>query len=79
MKRLQISIEPELDAEVERYADEVGLSKAEVIRRCVRNEFGILPPIEEDPFFKLMGTASSDPNDTRSIDEVVYGPSNPDP
>jgi hypothetical protein len=79
MKRLQISIEPELDAEVERYADEEGLSKAEVIRRCVRRELRILPSIEEDPVFKLFGTASSDPNDTRSIDEVVYGPSNPDP
>jgi hypothetical protein len=80
MKRLQISIEPELDAEVERYADEEGLSKAEVIRRCVRNELRVLPPIEEDPLFKLFKEAGgSDPNDTRSIDEVVYGPSNPDP
>jgi hypothetical protein len=83
MKRLQISIEPELDAEVERYAEEEGLSKAEVIRRCVRNEFRILPPIEEDPFFKLIGSVSSDPNDTRSIDDVVYGSSDtynsPDP
>lgn len=80
MKRLQISIEPELDAEVERYADEEGLSKAEVIRRCVRNELRLLPPIEEDPLFKLFKEpGGSDPNDTRSIDEVVYGPSNPDP
>ncbi|HJX33401.1 MAG TPA: CopG family transcriptional regulator [Solirubrobacterales bacterium] len=79
MKRLQISIEPELDAAVGRRADEEGLSKAEVIRRCVREQIRPLPPIEEDPFFKLMGTASSDPNDTRSIDEVVYGLSNPDP
>ena len=83
MKRLQISIEPELDAEVERYADEEGLSKAEVIRRCVRSELRVLPPIEEDPFFKLIGSVSSDPNDTRSIDDVVYGSSDtynsPDP
>ena len=79
MKRLQISIEPELDAAVERYADEEGLSKAEVIRRCVREQIRPLPPIEEDPIFKLFGSASSDPNDTRSIDEIVYGPSNPDP
>lgn len=78
MKRLQISIEPELDAAVERRADEEGLSKAEVIRRCVREEIRPLPPIEEDPLFKLFGSVSSDPNDTRSIDEVVYGPSNPD-
>ena len=79
MKRLQISIEPELDAAVARRAEEEGLSKAEVIRRCVREEIRPLPPIEEDPLFKMFGTVSSDPEDTRSIDDVVYGPSNPDP
>ncbi|HEU4943553.1 MAG TPA: CopG family transcriptional regulator [Solirubrobacterales bacterium] len=73
MKRLQISIEPELDLAVERRAEEEGLSKAEVIRRCVRERVEPLPPIEEDPFFKLCGTVSSDPDDTRTIDEVVYG------
>jgi hypothetical protein len=79
MKRLQISIEPELDAAVERYADEEGLSKAEVIRRCVRNEFKVLPPIEEDPFFKLMGTVEGDPDSSMTINEVVYGLSKPYP
>ncbi|HET7052767.1 MAG TPA: CopG family transcriptional regulator [Solirubrobacterales bacterium] len=73
MKRLQISIEPELDRAVERRADEEGLSKAEVIRRCVRERVKPLPPIEEDPFFKLCGSVSSDPADNRTIDEVVYG------
>ncbi|MEX0972690.1 MAG: CopG family transcriptional regulator [Solirubrobacterales bacterium] len=79
MKRLQISIEPGLDAAVGRRADEEGISKAEVIRRCVREEIHPLPSIEDDPLFKMFGTVSSDPGDTRSIDEVVYGPSNPDP
>jgi hypothetical protein len=79
MKRLQISIEPELDEAVERRAEEEGLSKAEVIRRCVREEIRPLPPIEEDPLFKMFGTVSSDPEDTRSVDDVVYGLSNPDP
>ena len=79
MKRLQISIEPELDLVVERRAEEEGLSKAEVIRRCVRQEIRPLPPIAEDPLFRMFGTVSSDPNDTRTIDEVIYGPSNPDP
>jgi Ribbon-helix-helix protein, copG family len=79
MKRLQISIEPELDAAVERRAEEDGISKAEVIRRCVREEIRPLPSIEDDPLFKMFGTVSSHPGDTRSIDEVVYGPSNPDP
>lgn len=73
MKRLQISIEPDLDAAVGRRADEEGISKAEVIRRCVRSQVNPLPPIEEDPFFKLCGSVSSDPDDTRTIDEVVYG------
>lgn len=73
MKRLQISIEPGLDAAVARRADEEGISKAEVIRRCVREEIQPLPPIEEDPFFKLCGTVSSAPDDNRTIDEVVYG------
>jgi urocanate hydratase len=79
MKRLQISIEPELDLAVERRAEEEGLSKAEVIRRCVREEIRPLPPIGEDPLFKMFGTVSSDPEDKRTIDEVIYGPSNPDP
>jgi Ribbon-helix-helix protein, copG family len=80
MKRLQISIEPELDAAVERRAEEEGLSKAEVIRRCVREEIRPLPSIEDDPLFKMfLSPGSSDPDDNRSIDEVVYGPSNPDP
>jgi hypothetical protein len=72
MKRLQISIEPELDAAVARYADEEGLSKAEVIRQCVWSEFRVLPPIEEDPVFKLFGSVEGDPNDSMTIDEVVY-------
>ncbi len=80
MKRLQISIEPELDAAVGQRAEKEGLSKAEVIRRCVRERIHPLPPIQEDPLYKLFKSpGSSDPNDNRSIDEVVYGPSNPDP
>jgi hypothetical protein len=80
MKRLQISIEPGLDAAVGRRADEEGISKAEVIRRCVREEIQPLPSIEDDPLFKFFKSpGSSDPEDKRSIDEVVYGPSNPDP
>jgi Ribbon-helix-helix protein, copG family len=80
MKRLQISIEPELDQAVERRAEEEGLSKAEVIRRCVRERVKPLPPLEDDPLYKLFKSpVSSDPSDKRSIDEVVYGLSDPEP
>jgi hypothetical protein len=73
MKRLQISIEPELDEAVERRAEEEGLSKAEVIRRCVRERVKPLPPLEEDPFFKLRGTVHGDPDSSMTINNVVYG------
>jgi hypothetical protein len=75
MKRLQISIEPELDEAVERRAEEEGLSKAEVIRRCVREEIRPLPPIEEDPLFKLFmdPVPDGDPNSSLTINDVVYG------
>jgi ribbon-helix-helix CopG family protein len=73
MKRLQISIEPELDAAVERRAEEEGLSKAEVIRRCVREEIRPLPSIEDDPLFKLFGTVEGEPDSSMTIDDVVYG------
>jgi hypothetical protein len=43
MKRLQIAIEPELDRAEEQRAEEEGLSKAEVIRRCVRERVKPLP------------------------------------
>jgi Ribbon-helix-helix protein, copG family len=75
MKRLQISIEPELDAAVARRADEEGLSKAEVIRRCVRSEIRPLPSLEEDPLYKmfLSPIKGGDPNSSMTVNEVVYG------
>jgi metal-responsive CopG/Arc/MetJ family transcriptional regulator len=73
MKRLQISIEPELDAAVERRAEEEGLSKAEVIRRCVRSEIRPLPPLEEDPLYKMCGTVEGEPDSSMTINDVVYG------
>lgn len=59
MKRLQISLEPELDRELDRVARADGVSKAEVVRRCLREGIEPLPPIEEDPFFQLFGAFES--------------------
>ena len=73
MKRLQISIEPELDLAVERRAEEEGLSKAEVIRRCVREEIQPLPSIEDDPLYQMFGTVEGNPGNSTSINDVVYG------
>lgn len=73
MKRLQISIEPELDAAVEQRAEREGLSKAEVIRRCVREKIDPLPPIQEDPLYKLFGTVEGEPDSSMTVNDVVYG------
>lgn len=75
MKRLQISLEPELDRALGREADREGVSKAEIVRRCLHDRVEPLPPIEDDPLFQLFGTFKGEglrPGET--IDDVLYGP-----
>jgi hypothetical protein len=72
MKRLQISIEPELDAALGREAQKEGVSKAALIRRWVAERVRPLPPIEDDPIWELVGIAGPDV-EPEEIDEVVYG------
>lgn len=75
MKRLQISLEPDLDEELARVARAEGVSKAEIVRRCLREEIEPLPPLEEDPFFKLIGSAEGGGRrDAEDHDEIIYGP-----
>lgn len=74
MKRLQISLEPELDAELDRAARDRGVSKAEVVRRSLRADLSPLPPLEEDPVYKLFGTfKGSGPGDSENHDDIIYG------
>jgi hypothetical protein len=72
MKRLQIMIEQELDDALARQAAEEGVSKAALIRRYVGERLRPLPPLEEDPLWKLVGMIDADPVD--DIDEFLYGP-----
>lgn len=75
MKRLQISLEPELDGRLGQEARREGVSKAEVVRRCLRERVDVLPPLSEDPFFAATGIFKGGglrPGET--IDDVVYGP-----
>lgn len=69
MKRLQIFIEEELDAALERKARSEGKSKAALIRRYVRERLSPLPPIEKDPLWRLVGVDDFEPS---PVDEVVY-------
>lgn len=73
MKRLQIMIEEELDAELGRQARREGVSKAALIRRYVRERLRPLPPIEEDPLWEWVGGGEGgDPGASASVDDVVY-------
>jgi hypothetical protein len=73
MKRLQISIEPELDAALGRAARQEGVSKAALVRQLVAQRVRPLPPLEEDPLWEIVGIAEGAPDDSARVDEVVYG------
>ena len=74
MKRLQISLEPELDEQLDRVAAQQGVSKAEIVRRYLKANFALLPPIEKDPLFTLFGTfTGGEPDDSERHDDVIYG------
>lgn len=69
MKRLQVMIEEELDAALERRARAEGTSKAALIRRFVREQLEPLPPAEADPIWQMAGVDDYEPE---SVDAVVY-------
>ena len=71
VKRLQIMIDEDLDAALDRMALEERTSKAALIRRFVREKVQLLPPLEEDPIWQMVGDIDVEPAD---IDEVLYGP-----
>jgi hypothetical protein len=58
MKRLQIMLDEDLDAELERLSRAQRVSKAALIRRFVRERLHPLPPADEDP---LVTVADDDP------------------
>ncbi len=72
MKRLQIMIEEELDEALGREARKEGTSKAALIRGYVRAYLMPLPPLEEDPLWDLVGFVKGNPDDSASVDDVVY-------
>ncbi len=73
VKRLQIMIEEDLDAELGRRAAAEGVSKAALIRRFVRASLGTRRPIEEDPLWDIVGMFEGGPDDSLRVNEVVYG------
>lgn len=76
MKRLQISLEVELDEQLGEVARRDGISKAEVVRRSLEREIRPRSALEEDPLLKMFGTLSDEGKGLspgESIDDVLYG------
>jgi len=71
VKRLQIMIDEDLDAALDRMAIREGTSKAALIRLFVREKVKPLPPLEEDPLWQMVGSDDFEP---ANVDDVVYGP-----
>ena len=68
----KIMIDEDLDEALARQAHVEGTSKAALIRLYVRERLKPLPPIEEDPLWGLVGMAEGSPDDSASVDDVVY-------
>ncbi len=73
MKRLQIMIEEEVDAALERKAMAEGTSKAALIRRYVGQHMEPQAPLQDDALWRVVGVAEGERRDSTTIDEVVYG------
>lgn len=74
MQRFQMMIDRELDEALEERAREERVSKAELVRRYLRERLRPeLPPIEEDPLWQMVGSIDDD-GEPWDIDEIVYGP-----
>ncbi len=82
MRRFQMMIDDELDAALERRADELGVSKAELLRRFARDRLaGRADPLEDDALWSIVGVAAEPdtPRDRFSgrvsehVDDVLYG------
>jgi hypothetical protein len=75
LKRVQLMLDEELDAAVAHEARRRRSSKSEVVRGILRERLlPPLPPLEEDPLWAWFGGEKGAPDDSRSIDDVLYGP-----
>lgn len=71
MIRTQISLEEEVYDEAKLYAAECGISLAEFCRQSVAEQLSKYR--KAGPIARFAGIYDGDPNDSVSVDEIVYG------
>jgi hypothetical protein len=70
MRRIQVVIDPELDDRLEREAAARGVSKSALVRASLERELTTEP--YSNGLSSLNGLLEGHPDDSASIDEVVY-------
>lgn len=71
MIRTQISLDEEIYDEAKLHAAECGISLAEFCRQSVTEQLAKYR--KAGPIARFAGIYDGDPNDSTSVDEVVYG------
>lgn len=78
VRRINVHLDEDLDAELAAEAARLGLSKAELIRQAAREWLdrrrGVTP---DDPWAAITGTGTADIPDYRHLDDLIYGRENP--
>ncbi|HEU0303704.1 MAG TPA: ribbon-helix-helix protein, CopG family [Gaiellaceae bacterium] len=70
MRRIQVLLDPDLDDRLEREAAARGISKSALVRESVERQLGTEP--FNNGLTRLTGLFEGRPDDSASIDEVVY-------
>ncbi len=71
MIRTQISVDSDLYAKAKQVARRMGISLAELCRRSLEEVVARQP--SEKPWMAYAGTIEGRPDDSSTVDEVVYG------
>jgi hypothetical protein len=69
VKRLQVRIDEEMDAALERQALTEKTSKSALVRRYLRERLQGFPDLADDPIWRMAGVDDYEP---APVDEVVY-------
>ncbi|MEW6472421.1 MAG: ribbon-helix-helix domain-containing protein [Actinomycetota bacterium] len=74
MRRINIHLDEELDAELAAQAARLGESKAEIIRRAAREWLDRNAcDLAEDPWEAFTGSGTANLPEYRHLDELIYG------
>jgi Ribbon-helix-helix protein, copG family len=76
-KRLQITVDEDLDRALTTQAAAEGVSEAALARRYLSERLGLRPRLKDDSLWTIVGMVEDAGDDSLRANEVVYGYPNP--